>query len=175
MNVQLGTISQTFNDKALAKVKVDGRVTNPLKIISQATKFKRHYSPLSVNDQVLVVNPFGANNDGFILIGLFFDNLPVPEGLDDDTEITIYSDGTTIKHNSKTNKITIDTKLDIEVTCNNLTATSKKATIKADKVDVDCKDVDLGLGGTGVQTDESNCNLTGNPCMNGSKTIKATK
>lgn len=123
--LQIGKISEVNNKKALAKVVVDSRVTDWLPVLSQATKFKQHFSPLSVDDQVLVLNPHGNNENGFVLSGIYSKKIKTPSQITDKCEAIIYADGTKIIYDSDAKKITIDTPHVIEVK-------AKKLIIKCD-------------------------------------------
>jgi phage baseplate assembly protein V len=109
MSIQIGTITEVDNKKALARVEVDGRVTDWLPIISMSSKFKRHFTPIRIKDQVMVLNPFGSNENGFILRGVFFKDVDVPIGAEDDIEIIEYEDGTILKFDIKNKLVSIDT------------------------------------------------------------------
>ena len=68
-----GTIVETksANGLALAKVKIDDRVTDFFPIVSKSNSFKKHYIPVRVGEQVTVFCPFGEANIGFILPSIF--------------------------------------------------------------------------------------------------------
>jgi phage baseplate assembly protein V len=135
--LQVGLITEIDNKKALAKVTADGRVSDWLPVLSMASKKKQSYAPLAVDDQVLVLNPHGNNENGFVLFGVYSKKIKTPEGVDDDTEVTIYEDGTKIIYNQKDKKLEIETKSKIEIKVDNdVNLEAKKVTIKADvKID----------------------------------------
>ncbi len=136
--IQVGLITEPNNKKALAKVAVDGRVTDWLPVISMSGKFKRVYSPASVDDQVLVINPHGNNENGFILRGVFSKNLKTPEKAGDDCEVTEYEDGTIITYDKEAKELNVETKSKIIIKVDNdVIIECKKATIKADKITLD--------------------------------------
>jgi len=108
-SMQLGTITEVNNQKALARVKVDNHVTGWYPIISMSSKFKKHFTPIKINDQVMVLNPFGSNEDGFILRGIFSKDVDVPVGIGDNIEVIEYSDGTLLKFDIENKVISIDT------------------------------------------------------------------
>jgi len=108
-SMQLGTITEVNNKKALARVQVDNRVTDWLQIVSMSSKFKKHFTPIKINDQVMVLNPFGSNENGFILRGVFSKDVDVPAAADDNTEVIEYSDGTLLKFDIENKVISINT------------------------------------------------------------------
>jgi len=108
-NMQIATITEVDNKKALAKVVADGRPSDWLPVLSIASAFKRHFIPVKVKDQVLVLNPHGNNSNGFILRGIFFSDTDVPSGAGDNSEVIEYSDGTLLKFDIDKKLISIDT------------------------------------------------------------------
>ncbi len=189
MNAQYGLITEFeyvplgTGVKLVAKVKVDDRVTNFLPVQTNANSFLIEHLPVAIDEQVIVINPDGNNEDGYITRSIPYVETPLPKFADANTYIKVFIDGTSYIHNTKTKEITLDTPCvinittskDIKLTAENINVTCTKALVTADKVDIDSKNIDLGLGGTGVQTNLSPCNLTGLPCNNGSTTVKATK
>ncbi len=192
------------------KVKVDERLTNWLPVKTKASSFLVEHLPVRIGDQVLVFNPFGNNEDGFVDRNITYKDIPLPVDVDENKRYIVVEDGTTFIHDIKEKRIDLDTPCDIYITtpknvnlkatdvnvtcdtsnlkakdvnvdCTNskvdadfIKATCKKSDLTAGQVNVDSSDINHGLGGTGVQTDLSICNLTGLPCSNGSKTVKAT-
>ena len=108
-NMQVGTITEVDNKKALAKVMVDDRVSDWLPVLSIASAFKKHFIPTKVNDQVMVLNPHGNNSNGFILRGIFYSDTNVPAGAGDNSEVIEYFDGTLLKFDIEKKLISIDT------------------------------------------------------------------
>lgn len=164
------------------KVSVEDRVTNWLPVKVKASSFLVEHEPVRIGDQVIVFNPFGDNEDGFIDRNLAYKNIPLPAGADENKFYKEFEDGTTYIHDTKTKKINLDTPCDISITtAKNINLKAKvinaecdTSNLKANQVNIDSADINNGLGGTGVQTDDSICNLTGLPCSNGSSTVKAT-
>jgi phage baseplate assembly protein V len=186
--IQYGTIEdykyETLGNgkKLLVKVLTDDRLTNWLPVKTRVSHFLKEHVPISKGDQVLVFNPFGYNEDGFVDCNLSYEDIPLPSDIDKDTFYQLFNDGTVLKHNTKTKTISLDTPCEIsQITSNNINIQAsiiniecKTNNLKAKKVNIDSSDIDLGLSGTGVQTNNSICNLTGCPCNNGSSTVKAT-
>lgn len=114
--IQIGTITEVHPENALARVTLLNRVTQFLPVLSTANSFKKHYIPPKVNEQVLVVSPYGNFNHGFILRGIF--NKKCKENVEIDTEIIEYSDGTKIRYDSKNSKLELDLKKDISINVN---------------------------------------------------------
>ena len=123
---QIGTISEVYTtqrpndhlDFALyAKVDIMGRTTDFFPIMSQMGRFKKHYCPPCIGEQVMVLCPFGNANMGYILRGVFDnDSEPITHTEKDrKTEYIRYKDGTEIEISLYDKKIKLDTPMEIEI------------------------------------------------------------
>ncbi len=106
--VQVGTISvtKTREGKALAKVILDDdednkRVTRFLPVLSLANSFARVWFPVRVDEQVLVISPFGNANSGFIIRSIFNRSCKEPNGANENTTIVEFEDGTRFLYDTK--------------------------------------------------------------------------
>lgn len=126
-----GTVSETKSDEgyALARVKIDDRVTDFFPILSQSNTFKKHFIPIRVGEQVMVICPYGEANIGLVLRSVFNKNSKEPTGSNNEREVITYEDGTTIFYDTKLKELNIEAVGMINITC-------KEATIKADTVDI---------------------------------------
>ena len=115
MNIQLGQIANIRyvalgSGKACeVKVAVDDRTTNWLPYKTIAGFFGVLHIPPRVKDQVMVFNPYGANEDGFVIPNLTYVNVPLPANVDENTMIWKVYDDTTYIHNTKEKKISLTT------------------------------------------------------------------
>lgn len=131
MNIQYGTITEFrylplgSGKKLEVKVSVDNRVTNWLPIRTQASSFLTVHTPVRINDQVIVFNPFGNNEDGFVDRNLTYKEMPLPKSADENTYISVHEDGTEFTHNTKTKKINLTTPCDLDLDVNILTIKAK--------------------------------------------------
>jgi phage baseplate assembly protein V len=173
--MQIGTITEVNNKKALAKVLVDERVSDWLPVLSIASAFKKHFIPIKIDDQVMVLNPYGNNENGFILRGIFYSEQNVPTGAGDNSEVIEYADGTLLKFDIENKIISINTPSEITIVCENAKVEAKNVDVKADTVKIDSKSIDLGLGGKGVITAESMCPFTGSPHIDPSQNTRSKK
>jgi len=115
-NLQIGTIKEVDNTKAMAIVYCDGRPSDWLPIrVTHATKNRKSYTALSKGDQVLIINPHGENRQGYVLVGLYYEGFEPPKGIRDDVEIDEYSDGTVITFDLKEKTYIADFKSDVTV------------------------------------------------------------
>ena len=143
--IQYGTITQYryTTDKAgkklEVKVSVDERVTDWLPVKTQASSFLVVHTPVRINDQVIVFNPFGNNENGFVDRNLTYKDIPLPDEANENTYIGVFEDGTTFIHNVESKEISLDTPCSITVTTQkdiNIT-TSKNITFTASKITLD--------------------------------------
>ncbi len=112
-----GTIVETksANGLALAKVKIDDRVTDFFPIASKSNSFKKHYIPVRVGEQVTVFCPFGEANIGFILPSIFNKGSKEPTGASDTREVVTYEDGTTFFYDTKIKELNVNCVGDINI------------------------------------------------------------
>lgn len=188
--IQYGIITQyryttdTAGKKLEVKVSVDDRVTNWLPVKTQASSFLVVHTPVRINDQVIVFNPFGNNEDGFVDRNLTYKDIPLPDETDENKYISKFEDNTTFILDTKTKEITLDTPCSVSITtAKDITVKSNKninvecvdATVKASSVTVNSSSIDLGVGGAGVITKESICPFTGSPHMDESQNTRSVK
>ena len=112
-----GTIVETksANGLALAKVKIDDRVTDFFPIASKSNSFKKHYIPVRVGEQVTVFCPFGEANIGFILPSIFNKSSKEPNGASNTREVVTYEDGTTFFYDIKIKELNVNCVGDINI------------------------------------------------------------
>jgi len=94
--VQVGTVVETDNKKALARVNVLGRVTDFLPVKMIGNSFVKVFIPVRVNEQVMVVCPYGNANSGFIIPSIFNESCKEPVGSSPDLAIVEFSGGVRI-------------------------------------------------------------------------------
>ncbi len=102
--VQVGTVTatKTKDGKALARVTVaEDRVTNFLPVVSFANSFGKVWFPIRVNEQVLVISPFGNANSGFIIRSIFNRGCKEPSGANEHTTIVEFEDGTRFLYDTR--------------------------------------------------------------------------
>jgi len=140
--VQVGTVTETKSDDglALARVNILGRVTDFLPVVMISNSFMKVWMPIQVNEQVLVVSPFGEANSGFIIPSIYHRGNKEPEGSTSKNTIvqignvTFECDRESVKVDAKNFKLDFD---------GNLTITGKITDCEGDLTyhehDVDCK------------------------------------
>jgi len=166
--IQIGTITEIKSNEglALARVNILGRVTDFLPVLMWANDFIKVWLPIKINQQVLVISPFGNANSGFILPSIFNKKCKEPNGSSDEKAIIEFSNGVRIESDGES--ISINAPKDININCTN-------ANIKANNVKVDSPSIDLGLGGAGVVTGECVCAFTGLPHHDFSSNTRSAK
>lgn len=105
-----GTIVETKSAEglALARVKIDDRVTDFFPVASQSNSYKKHYIPVRVGEQVTVFCPYGEANIGFIVKSIFNKGSKEPNGSSNTREVITYEDGTTFFYDTKTKELNIN-------------------------------------------------------------------
>ena len=114
--IQVGVVVETkINEgKALARVNILGRVTDFLPVKMIGNDFVKVWIPVKVNEQVLVVCPYGNANSGFIIPSIFNKECKEPDGADDENAIVkianvfLKSDGESIIIEAKNFKLDSD-------------------------------------------------------------------
>ena len=111
--VQVGTVTETKSDEglALARVNILGRVTDFLPIVMINNSFMKVWMPVHVNEQVLVVSPFGEANSGFIIPSIYHKGNKEPKGSTSKNaifqigQVKFVCDGETVTVDSKNFKL----------------------------------------------------------------------
>jgi phage baseplate assembly protein gpV len=151
-------------------------VTNWIPVKTQASSFLVVHTPVRIGDQVIVLNPYGNNEDGFVIRGLTKEDIPLPDEADEDTFIAKFNDKTTYIHNTNNKEISLTTPCSVTINiAKSVSIECDSATLKANSVTVDSASIDLGKGGMGVITAESICPFTGSPHMDESKNTRSVK
>lgn len=105
-----GTVVETKSVEglALARVKIDDRVTDFFPVMGKSNSFKKHYIPIRVDEQVTVFCPFGEANIGFIIPSIFNKGSKEPTGSSDARETITYEDGTTFFYDTSSKELNIN-------------------------------------------------------------------
>jgi len=114
------------------KVDVDGRSTPWLEVRTRVTKFYKEFTPPSINDQSIVHNPNGADNENaYVEIGTAYESVPLPNDINENKIVRWVKDGTTYIHDAIKKKVTFDTPCEINI------KSSSKINCKAPKIILD--------------------------------------
>ena len=100
---------------ALARVKIDDRVTDFFPVVSKSNSFKKHYIPVRVGEQVTVFCPFGEANIGFILPSIFNKSSKEPNGASNTREVVTYEDGTTFFYDTESKELNVNCVGDVKI------------------------------------------------------------
>ena len=119
---KIGTIvAVDSQNRALAKVRIAGRVSDYLPVLHFANSFKRSISPIRVDEQVMVISPHGEANGGFIIRGVFHVGCKEPAGWNSSKEVIEYEDGTRFSYDSGSKKLEVHCVGDISIVAQNIT------------------------------------------------------
>jgi len=141
--IQYGTITRYrykklgVGKKLEVKVRVDDRVTAWLPVRTQASSFLVVHTPVRINDQVIVFNPFGNNQDGFVDRNITYKDIPLPKSIDENKYYQVFEDGTIYMHDVKTKEISLETpcSLNIHAKKNIEIHTDATLTLRASRID----------------------------------------
>ena len=92
--VRVGVISEVQPEKGLCRVSFGDRVS-PLSpwFTRRAGKDKEFWHP-DIGEQAIFISPYGDGSEGFALLGIFSNKMPMPEGAREGLHIIEYGDGT---------------------------------------------------------------------------------
>jgi phage baseplate assembly protein V len=171
--IEPGIISEVKGAKARVQIG-SGIVTDFLNCPQFANSFKRFFSPLRVGEQCFVLAVRDSINSGFVIRGAYFTKYPAPD-TDEDTETTLYSDGTKISYNTKSKKFTAnlagDAQVAIEGSANIMIGGSANITvggaanIKSESVNIDTKTASVKADTATITCPTTN--ITGNVTVSG--------
>lgn len=134
----VGTISEVVEAKALVRVTLLDRVTDFLPLLMFANSFKKHFVPLRVGEQVIVISPYGEASSGFVIRGIFNRGCREPELANDTTEVIEFEDGTVVMYDTKAKHLFMNAVGDITI--------KAAGNIKLEaggNIDIDCARLDL--------------------------------
>lgn len=134
----VGTISEVVEAKALVRVTLLDRVTDFLPVLMFANSFKKHFMPLRVGEQVIVISPYGEASSGFVIRGIFNRGCREPELANDTTEVIEFEDGTVVMYDTKAKHLFMNAVGDITI--------KAAGNIKLEaggNIDIDCARLDL--------------------------------
>ena len=151
--IQVGTVVEIDKSKALARVNILGRVTDFLPVKMIGNSFVKVFIPIRVNEQVLVVSPFGNANSGFIIPSIFNKNCEEPSDSNPDKAIIEFSGGVRIDSDGKTVNVTAP--VNVNVTAATATITAANTIITSETAN------------NGNVTINGNLTVNGNIAMNG--------
>lgn len=180
--VQAATVVEVHPKHSLVKVDELGKASAWLPVLQLANKFKRHFVSPQKGEQVVVLA-------GLYVLGSIYNQDCKEPAHGENTDITEYKDGTKIIYDADKKQLSIDTPATISIKttanatlgCKNATVKSdackvesKTTDIKANKVSVKSKDIELGEGATfGIVTGGHIDSFTGALYANNSSSVKA--
>ena len=152
--IQVGTVVEIDESKALARVNILGRVTDFLPVKMIGNSFVKVWVPIRVNEQVLVVCPYGNANSGFIIPSIFNVNCKEPDGSNPDNAIIEFAGGVKIDCDGSTVNVTAP--VNVNVTATTATVSAANTIITSETTN------------NGNVTINGNLAVNGNIAMNGS-------
>jgi len=115
--IQLGTIVNVDPaNRALVRVKLFDRTTDWLPYKMIVNSHVRVWTPPKVDEQVIVLAPFGEGDDGVVIGSIYNKSLKEPTSSNDHTSVIEFSDGTVITYDTEAKALTIDASGSIAIT-----------------------------------------------------------
>jgi phage baseplate assembly protein V len=174
--VEPGTIAEVKGTRARVQIGI-GVTTDFLDCPQVANPFKRFWSPLRVGEQCYVVAARGSINEGYIKRGSYCNEYGVPEGADENTETTVYEDGTKISYNTKTKQLNVALagSANINIAGNASVTVGGSASISANAVNVKAKSAAIEADTANVKAETTHTgNLTVEGIVTATSVVGAT-
>lgn len=159
--IRIGTVSSINVDKGTVRVAFvaqDNMVTYELPVITRGSKSNKDYWLPDIDEQVLCIflpNISGRGVcEGFVL-GTFYSSVDIPIEHSEDIHAVKFGDGSEIKHNRSTGKLTINVTGDIDIIAKGNVRINGK-TINLNLGDLTTKATRLG----DLDTGHDNCSPT---------------
>jgi phage baseplate assembly protein V len=105
--LRVGVISEIQPEKGLCRVSFGERVS-PLSpwFTRRAGKDREFWHP-DIGEQAVYFSPYGDGSEGFALVGLFSNKMPLPDGAKENLHIVEYEDGVRIEVDRKEHVVQI--------------------------------------------------------------------
>lgn len=166
-----GTVAEIDFEAAKARIEISPGVRTPLiPWISAKAGANIAWNPPEIGEQVLVFLPNGAEfSGGVFLTGIYSKHFPAPESKRD-VSAMVFADGSRIDYDTTTHtmKAVLPSGSTAELTADNVSATCKTATVKANEsVTLDTPETSL----TGNAEIAGNLDVGGNVSVGGNATI----
>ena len=113
------------------KAATDGRTTNWLPVKSKVSSFYKEHIPPRVDDQVIIFNPNGKDEDGFVDTNIAYEQIPLPSDINENTIVRWAKDGTQYTHDVEKREIVLKTPCNVHV------ESLQDITLKATKIILD--------------------------------------
>ena len=93
--LRVGVISEVQPEKGLCRVSFGETRVSPLSpwFTHRAGKDREFWHP-DIGEQAVYFSPYGDGSEGFVLLGLFSNKMPLPDGAKENLHIVEYEDGT---------------------------------------------------------------------------------
>lgn len=132
---ELGIVSEVQGKKV--RVAIGSMVTDFLPVMQTANSFSRHWKPLRVGEECVVLPIRGDLNSGVVLRGIFYADFETPHTKEDE-EIVVFEDGASVSYNSSSSTLEILNQKVISVVCqNSVSVECKTANIKTDNISIE--------------------------------------
>lgn len=163
--IRIGTVIEVDLSKQRCRVKSGALETEWLAMPSIRAGATRKWSPLTVDEQVMILSPSGVIEAGIVLPMGIFSAATTPPSTSADVEMTEYPDGAVTSYNHTTHELTVGGIEKLNIVANT------KVSVIAPEIEILSAD---GAPSSGVVTKDCTCSYTGAPHPQGSMTLKAS-
>ena len=135
--IRIGLVKEIDYKKARARIKVGEFLTDYLPWITYRAGEDRSWLPLSLDEQVIVLSPFGELSLGVVLPAIYQQKY-FPSECRKDAHIFEFQDGTKLSYNKENHHLEIDVvdKLMLKVGESSIEMTKKGIKLKAKRIDL---------------------------------------
>lgn len=145
--IEIGIISEVNADRA--RVKIGDMVTDFLPVFQAfSNSYAASFSPIRVNEQVLILPVRGSLNAGVILRGLYQN---AHKATPNDKQVSVqFEDGVRFSYDTSSHALTISSPKQINITCENANLNAKNVSVNATDTTIKSPNIKL-LGNTVIQ------------------------
>ncbi|MGL9718552.1 MAG: phage baseplate assembly protein V [Wolbachia sp.] len=135
--IRIGLVKEIDYEKAKVRVKVGEFLTDWLPWITYRAGEDKSWSPLSIDEQVIVLSPFGELPLGVVLPAIYQHKYFAPE-CRKTANILEFKDGTKLSYDSEKNHLEIDVvdKITLRVGESSVEMTKKGIKLKGKRIDL---------------------------------------
>lgn len=135
--MRIGLVKEIDYKKARARIKVGEFLTDYLPWITYRAGEDRSWSPLSLDEQVMVLSPYGELSLGVVLPAIYQEKYPTPENKKEISSV-VFKDGTKLSYDQEKHHLKIDVvdKITLKVGESSIEMTKKGIKLKAKRVDL---------------------------------------
>lgn len=164
--IRLGTVEEVNCAMAKVRVKMIGNIlTDWLPWVTARAGEDRSWSAPSIGEQVIVLSPSGEIAKGIVLLAIYYEKYPLPEGSKEEVSGFVFKDGTVVCYDRNGHKFTVSIKeegtLVFAVKKTQMEMTSEKVILKVGKSNlrINGEEIILQVGNSSLKITEGSIKL----------------